>query len=41
MPRRPDMQGVPGTLIYVSNVWNHAMELVDQNSNMTKWTFYY
>lgn len=31
----------PGTLIYVSIVGNHAMGLVDRNSNMAKWTHYY
>jgi hypothetical protein len=30
-----------GTQIYISNVWNHAMGLVDRNSNMAKYTYYY
>ena len=31
----------PSTPIYISNVWNHAMDVVDRNPNMEKrvWTF--
>ena len=31
----------PGTPVYVSNVWNHAMSTTDRNSNMAKVTYYY
>jgi hypothetical protein len=29
------------TIIYISNVWNHAMSTTDRNSNMAKITYYY
>jgi hypothetical protein len=31
----------PGTVIYISNVWNHAMGLTDRNSNMGKYNYFY
>jgi hypothetical protein len=29
-----------GTSIYISNVWNHAMDIYDRNSNMAKTTYH-